>query len=329
MPGLLFLTLAGCAGDSATVHLSGSTMGTTWTVTYQGGIEEQRVQQLVEQQLDLVNRSMSTYSPDSEISHINAAPPDVWIELSAPFAQVLEAALAIGRDSGGAYDITVGPLVDLWGFGPETTQGIPQAEQIAAALKLTGQQTLAFDLPQKRLLKQRPLRLDFSSLAKGYAVDRVAQALQESAIQHFLVEIGGEMRASGLSPRQDKWRIAIEQPAVQARDLAAAIRLTDISVATSGDYRNYFEYEGQRYSHSIDPRTGWPVAHELVSVTVLHTSAMLADAWATALTVMGPEQGPALAQQQGLAVYFIQRDGDGFLHSYTKAFEPYLEERGT
>jgi thiamine biosynthesis lipoprotein len=303
-------------------------MGNNWSVTYHGEVDRERAKALIETELALVDSSMSTYRDDSEMARINRAGTAVWLELSAPFYEVLHTALRVGQASGGAYDVTVGPLVDLWGFGPEPGTGMPQAEQIAQALRAVGQQHIELDQANRRLLKNTALRLDFSSLAKGYAVDRIAQALQNSGLVDFLVEVGGEMRLSGLSPRGDKWRVAIERPASDTRAMAAAVRLGDISVATSGDYRNFFEHEGQRYSHSIDPRNGWPVAHELVSVTVLHPSAMLADAWATALTVLGPEQGRKVAQGQGLAVYFIQRDGDGFSHSHSAAFEPYLEAGG-
>lgn len=321
----LIMALAGCVERVEPVRLYGSTMGTTWSATYHGPVNPSAAQQAIEAELSLVNQSMSTYRPDSEISRINGAAPGAVLSLSAPFATVLEAALAVGTASGGAYDVTVGPLVDLWGFGPERRQGLPEPEEIAAALAVTGQGKLEWTDGENGLLKRAPVRLDFSSLAKGYAVDRAAAALAALGIRDFLVEVGGEMRLSGYSPRGDKWRIAIERPAPDTRAMTAALRLTDIAVATSGDYRNFFEHEGRRYSHSIDPRTGWPVAHELVSVTVLHPSAMLADAWATALIVLGPERATEVAQQQGLAVYFIRRDGDGFVHSHSPAFGPYLE----
>jgi thiamine biosynthesis lipoprotein len=171
------------------------------------------------------------------------------------------------------------------------------------------------------------VELDFSSLAKGYAVDEVARALRARGVARYLVEVGGEMIVAGLSPRGDPWQIAIEQPVPGARAIAAALRLTDIAVATSGDYRNFFEYEGKRYSHSIDPRTGYPVDHELVSVTVLHESAMQADAWATALTVLGLDAALVLAREQSLAVYCIaQRDGE-LVHRYTEQMAPYLAQR--
>jgi thiamine biosynthesis lipoprotein len=247
--------------------------------------------------------------------------------VSPGFYKVLSAALVVGRASAGAYDVTVAPLVDLWGFGPGPAIDTPPAEAaIARLLAQVGQGNIRLDSATSRVMKLSELSLDFSSLAKGYAVDQVADWLAGQKLSRFLVEVGGEMRMSGLSGRGDPWRIAIEQPESSARTAATAISLSDAAVATSGDYRNYFEVDGRRYSHSIDPRTGYPVAHDLVSVTVVHPSAMLADAWATALTVLGADQAMAVAQRQALAVYFIRSAGEDFVHSHTPAFAGYLAE---
>jgi thiamine biosynthesis lipoprotein len=242
---------------------------------------------------------------------------------------VLSAAMAIGWQSDGAYDVTVGPLVDLWGFGPPGPVAAPPSEDaITAALERVGQDHLRLDGEGRRLLKRSPVQLDFSSIAKGYGVDRVAQWLGAQGVERYLVEVGGEMRLAGLSPRGDPWRIAIERPESGDRSVEQAIRLTDVGVATSGDYRNFFEVDGKRYSHSIDPHSGYPVAHDLVSVTVVHPSSMMADGWATALVVLGYEKAMAVAQEQGLAVYFIRRQGDAFIETHTPAFEPFLEQPG-
>jgi len=310
------------------VRLAGATMGTTWHVTYVVEGEshgEGDILSGIERELESVNTAMSTYRPDSEISKFNKGKPGDWVNVTGSFYQVLSAALQVGRGSRGAYDVTVGPLVELWGFGPEASQDqVPDAVEIEALLSRIGQHKLRLDGEGVRVQKQVDLQLDFSSLAKGYAVDQVANWLEGQGIARYLVEVGGEMRLGGLSGRGDPWRVAIEQPEVASRSAAAALELTDASVATSGDYRNYFEADGQRYSHTINPRTGYPVAHELVSVTVVHPSAMMADAWATALTVLGPDEALAVAQEQGLAVYFIQRDGEEFVHSHSAAFQQYL-----
>ncbi len=326
----LTLLLTGCGGSAGPVQVTGPTMGTSWNLSFvpgPGSPAGEDVQAGVQAVLDSIEQSMSTYRPDSEISRFNALPIDTWFEVSNDFYAVLSAALAIGRDSEGAYDVSVGPLVDLWGFGPTpATYEPPSEEAIREHLRRVGQDKLRLDGEGVRLKKVAPLSLDFSSIAKGYAVDRVAAWLMEQGVRRFLVEVGGEMRMAGLSHRGDPWHIAIEQPDASTRAVAAAISVTDASVATSGDYRNYFELYGKRYSHSIDPRTGYPVAHDLVSVTVIHPSAMMADAWATALIVLGAERAAAVAQAQGLAVYLIRRDGEGFASSHTAAFEPYLAD---
>lgn len=226
---------------------------------------------------------------------------------------------------GGAYDVTVGPLVDLWGFGAEEPGKltVPAAAEVAALLPFVGQQNLR--LEGDKVMKLRALSLDFSSLAKGYAVDKVAAWLLAQGISRFMVEVGGEIRLSGLSTRGDPWRIAIERPGGTVYSVAAALSLTDTSLATSGDYRNYFEVDGNRYSHLIDPRTGQPVVHDLVSVTVVHPDCIIADAWATALVVLGGESAMAVALEQGLAVYFIRRRGETLAHSYTPSFVGYLD----
>jgi thiamine biosynthesis lipoprotein len=324
------LCLAACSSEQQVGRLAGATMGTTWHVSYiepPNGIAQSDLQLGIEDQLAQVDLSMSTYREDSEISRFNASTPNTWFTVSSGFYHVLSTALAVGRSSGGAYDVTVAPLVNLWGFGPGPAIDAPPAQSaVAQLLAQVGQDNIRLDGTSSQLMKLKNLSLDFSSLAKGYAVDQVADWLAGQGLQRFLVEVGGEMRMSGMSGRGDPWRVAIEQPDSAGRSVATAISLTDVSVATSGDYRNYFEVAGVRYSHSIDPRTGYPVAHDLVSVTVVHPSAMLADAWATALTVLGAEQAMAVAQTEALAVYFIRSTGENFVHSHTAAFAVYLAE---
>lgn len=326
----LLVLLTACADSPREVKLAGATMGTTWHATAivpgDSALDAQSLQAGIEAQLEAVNASMSTYRPDSEISRFNAAPVDEWFQVSADFYMVLSTALAVGWQSDGAYDVTVGPLVNLWGFGPDgSIEAAPEEAQIAATMARVGQDKLRVDGETLKILKQSGMYLDFSSIAKGFAVDQVARWLVGEGIDSFLVEVGGEMRVAGLSARGDAWRVGIEAPETGRFALARTLRLGNAAVATSGDYRNYFEVDGVRFSHTIDPRNGRPVAHELVSVTVVHPSSMLADAWATALTVLGAEQAWAVAEAQGLAVYFIERDGEAFRSRYTAALEPYLE----
>lgn len=327
---LACLALVACDRQSAPVKLAGGTMGTSWHVSYlpgpEGGPSPAAVERELEALLEQVNQSMSTYREDSEILRVNRAPTADWVPLSPAFFEVLTVALEIGRASEGAYDVSVAPLVDLWGFGPGQPRQAPPAEKdIRDVRERVGQHYLELDPQLRALRKRRALELDFSSIAKGYAVDVLASFLESQQIADYLVEVGGEMRVAGHSPRGDKWRIAIEQPDAGAPGIARAIALNKAAVATSGDYRNYFEVDGVRYSHSIDPRTGYPVTHDLVSVTVVAESAMAADAWATALIVLGAGAADEVARQHQLAVYFIRREGERFVASHTPAFGPYLE----
>ncbi len=321
--------LVACSAQQEPLRLTGESMGTSWHVTVipePGTPDTPGLQEGIEEVLAAVNLSMSTYREDSEISRFNASSVDQWFNISTDFYTVLSSAMAIGWESRGAYDVTVGPLVEQWGFGPSgPVLAAPSDDDITDTLERVGQDHLRLDGEGLRLLKRSPVSLDLSSIAKGYAVDQVAQWLSEQGVNRYLVEVGGEMRLAGLSGRGDPWRIAIERPDSGDRTAETAIRLTDIAVATSGDYRNFFEIDGQRFSHSIDPRRGYPVAHDLVSVTVVHPSAMMADGWATALVVLGYKDAMTVAQEQGLAVYFIRRWADAFHVSHTPAFAPYLE----
>ncbi len=328
LPAFLLLLLAACSGRVEPLHLSGPTMGTQYHITWLPGENTAQAEAVfigVDAVLEEINASMSSYRPDSEISRFNAAPVDDWFPVSADFLEVFTLARQVSVASDGAYDVTVAPLVNLWGFGPLPGGGVPTEEAIAQLLPGVGQQWVDIDAENSSLRKRRPLQLDFSSIAKGYGVDKVAQWLERQAIVDYLVEIGGEVRVAGLSPRGTPWRIAMEKPEALQRQVTATLAISGVSVATSGDYRNYFELEGQRYSHSIDPRTGYPVRHELVSVTVVHKSTALADAWATALTILGPEAALATARREQLAVYLISRRSQGFVVEKTPAIVQWLE----
>ena len=329
IPVLASLLLYACSEQGGVSRLSGRTMGTSWSISYLPEAQSpgsESLQRGVSDILAAINSSMSTYLPNSEISRFNTSKPGEWFPVSSGFFAVLEAALHIGEGSGGAYDVTVGPLVDRWGFGPgHRLPDVPDDKEIRALLEGVGQGKLQLDRSRPAILKPSGLSLDFSSIAKGYAVDKVSEYLRTQQIVNFLVEVGGEIRLSGRSGHGDTWRIAIEQPDGGAQGIARAIALTDVAIATSGDYRNYFELNNKRYSHSIDPTTGHPIEHDLVSVTVIHPSAMFADGWATALTVLGEARAMEVAQQQALAVYFIRREEDSFLSSHSDAFRPYLQ----
>lgn len=315
----------------AAVSWSGTTMGTTYSIKLHklpAGVALEKVQSEVERVLEEINAKMSAFDPRSEISRWNAAPADVWQPISPDTATVLKEALRVCERSGGALDITVGPLVRLWHFGPaggEAEAGrkaaIPDAESIRAARERVDWKRI--ELRSRPPAVRRGIEggaVDLAAVAKGYGVDRVAECLEAIGIEHYLVEIGGEIRAKGRRPDGLPWAVGVEAPRLDARQTQAVLRLEDAALATSGDYRNYFESEGRRFSHLIDPRTGRPIDHRLASVSVLHPSCMTADAWATALMIMGPEEAWATAQREGLDVLLIERKGAGFESRMTPGF---------
>ena len=322
--------LSSCAPErSEELHeFTGLTMGTSWSVLINAKElprSRQRLQSEINTILNRVNGEMSTYLPESELSMINAAASADRIPVSQSLMQVLEAAREISQLTQGGFDVTAGPLVNLWGFGPGQDFTVPGEEQIDAALRLAGYEYLRLDPAASALKKAHGgIQVDLSAIAKGYGVDRVADYLDSLQLNDYLVEIGGEIRARGVNREQAPWQIGIEQPVAGQRGVQRIIKLDNMALATSGDYRNFFEQDGIRYSHTIDPRTGRPISHGLASVTVLHPSAMLADAWATGLLVLGPEQGYATALENGLAAYFIVRTDTGFEEQSSPAFQPYI-----
>lgn len=308
------------------VTLTGTTMGTTYMVRIAQmppRIGVAGVHSRVERLLASIDRQMSTYRPDSEISRFNASRSTDWVDVSRDTALVVAAALRTSRLSGGAFDMTVAPLVDLWGFGATPpSERYPAAQAIAAARGRVGYSHLEVRRKTPALRKQRSdIHVDLSAIAKGFGVDKVAQYLNDRGIPAYLVEIGGEMRAHGRKKHGQPWTVAIESPSPEPLRAAAVVRLDDAAIATSGDYRNYFDRAGTRYSHVIDPRTGTPIKHALVSVAVVDRSAMRADALATALLVLGPENGLQLAVEQQIAALFIVRRENGFAELRTAELE--------
>ncbi|MEI6896825.1 MAG: FAD:protein FMN transferase [Psychromonas sp.] len=313
------------------VALQGKTMGTYYQVTMNlsesqknnAAYSPSTLQNEINKKLELVNDQMSTYRPDSELSTFNKSAHS--LKVSAETALVIKSSLQLFELSAGAFDVTVGPLVNLWGFGPDKKPNkIPSDEVIDTNKKLVGSQYLS--VSDNTLYKAIPdLYVDLSAIAKGYAVDVIAEYLQSLGINDYLVDIGGELRGKGIKPGNKQWTIAIERPS-NGQHVQQLIQIGDNAIATSGDYRNYFEFDGIRYSHTIDPKTGKPISHKLVSVTVIHQSSMLADGLATAITVLGPEAGFAFAQKNKLAVFLIVKQGDGFIEHFTPEFQPYLLE---
>ena len=331
--GLALLLIFGGCGKSPheTVAVrplifSGPTMGTYYRVTLAAepaDFPHDKIKAVIEDRLDDINAKMSTYRADSELSRFNQYRGTDWFPVSGDTATVVTEALQIHRLTGGAFDITVGPLVNLWGFGPPEKRTEPPAQdKIESARDKIGSQHLQVR-PSPPALKKDigDLYVDLSAIAKGYAVDAVAKSLESMGIVDFIVDIGGDMLAKGRKKDSSFWKIAIESPIVEDREIQRAIGVSNLAVATSGDYRNYFEANGQRYSHEINPRTGWPIRHALASVTVLDPSCMRADAWATALIVLGPVEGFKMVEKRNLEAYFIIKGEDGFLEKETRGFK--------
>ena len=322
---VLLQALAACGDKRLTEYqLSGPTMGTHFTVAIAAELkfdkENLRIQ--IHAALDDVNRRMSTYLADSELTQFNHSRSTDWIPVTPELCGTVNSSLALGILTGGAFDITVGKLVNLWGFGPDGSRNEPPADaDIAAAKLMTGHEKLHVDCDRPAMRKDHAdLHIDLSAYAKGLAADDIAALLDKEGFANYLVEIGGDLRARGHNADNVKWRVAIEQPDEAGGAVARIIHISDRSVATSGDYRNFFESEDQRYSHTIDPRTGRPVTHNMASVTVLADSAAYADALATALMVIGPEDGLAFADKEGIAAYFLLREDNGITERMSPHF---------
>lgn len=296
-------------------ELAGETMGTTWSarLALAPGRDLVPIERTIHTVLARVIREMSPWEPTAHITYFNQAAAGTWHRLPGGFFDVLSAALAWAEKSGGAYDPTIGAAVALWGFGPEPQpMSRPDPEATRAARARSGWHRVSLDRETRSAFQPGGVALDLCSIAKGFAVDEIVRALQAEGLANLLVEIGGELRGEGVKPDGTPWWVAFERPRrADAKDSlpATILALAGLSVATSGDARRYFEVDGRRYSHTLDPRTGEPVAHGLVSVTVAATSCMEADAAATALTVLGPVDGPAFATAHALAARFVHVDG--------------------
>ena len=295
-------------------------MGSAWTVKIAGELpgSPADLRAGVQARFDAVNRALSTWRPDSALSHFNEDDRGEWVDVDPELAAVLEYALTLARLSGGAYDVTVGPLVNLWGFGPDpATQRVPEAAAIEAARARVGWRKVEVDAARNRARKQPGVRVDLSSLGKGRGVDRVAEYLDARGIRDYLIDLSGKLRARGRNAHGAPWQVAVEQPAADdpggaPRTVPAVVALRDESVATAGDYRRFFETGGRHYSHIIDPRTGAPVEHATVSATALGSTCMQADALATMLMVMQPDDAEQFAGRERISALLISRAGAGF-----------------
>ncbi len=333
MAAFFVLTLVtGCSGELEIQKLSGKTMGTTWSVVLANPIasyDQKALQAEIESLLLDVNRQMSTYDPTSEISQFNQSEDlNTWFPVSDLFAKTMARALGFSDISNGAFDPTIGPIVNLWGFGPDAgVDALPSDELIEETQSQIGFSAISVRAPEAdggaAIMKRFQRRLDLSAIAKGLGVDQLYELLDDRGYANFLVEIGGEIRVKG-----DKdglgWKIAIEKPLKGERAVEQLLSLKNVALATSGDYRNYREIDGVAFSHTIDPSTGRPVTHQLASVTVADSECAMADGWATTLLVLGPEKGFELAVLWNLPAMFIERSANGFVVKQTLRFERLL-----
>ena len=322
--------LSGCsASEEAKIEaITGLSMGTSYTVKWvnQDGLSRDDIASGVTAELVRVEASMSTYMDASDLTGFNGAKANQWHAVPSEMASLVALSLQISQQTNGAFDITVGPLVDLWGFGPDPVpEHIPSQDALDALRPLIGYQFIQVQQQPPAMLKLTDSAIDLSAIAKGYGVDAVARWLELHELNDYLVEVGGELRAHGFKPDGSPWRIALETPSVEARQIYQVVKVSNMAVATSGNYRNYYEQDGVRYAHTLDPSTLKPVTHNLASVTVIDASAARADALATALMVMGEEEGVAWATMHQVPAYFIMKQSSGFAAQSTAGFKEYLE----
>lgn len=337
--GLLMLAaLAGCekpVAERPMVEIHGRTMGTFYGVKVVGDFPggQQALQTQVDTLLKHYNDEISTYDQNSSLSKFNQQQTTAPFPVSQEMADIVISALRVGQRTQGVLDVTVGPLVNLWGFGPDKRPiKTPTDEQIAAARQRVGIQHLHVDVSADHaaLRKDVPnIYVDLSTIGEGFGADKVADFLESRGVHNYLVEIAGASRSRGVNAKGEQWKLAIQKPTDELDDVQAIVKPDGRAISTSGSYRNYYELDGQRYSHIIDPATGKPITHRLVSATVITPTALEADGLDTALMVMGPEKALAFAKQQHLAVYLVIKTDKGFKAEHSESFEPYLVKPGS
>jgi thiamine biosynthesis lipoprotein len=325
----LVAILAGCARVPQQLSLTGPTMGTGYSVKVAGlpaGVTERQVREHIDRVLARIDTATSGYRPDSEISRFNASSSTGWVAVSPDLATVVAAALQVSEQSGGVLDITIAPLVDLWGFGPSGPRTeVPAELEVGRARSRVGFRKLQARISPPALRKENPaLAIDLNAVAPGYAVDLLAAEFSRLGLRNFMIDIGGEVRVAGRNGHGRTWRIAVEKPLDGEPQPYAILELADLAVTTAGEYRHYDVRNGKRFSHTIDPRTGRPIEHDLAAVIVISSTALQADAWATALNVLGEEAGYALAMHRKMPVMFLSQRNGQLARRTTPWFEPYL-----
>ncbi|MGF6591131.1 FAD:protein FMN transferase [Pseudomonas sp. 2835] len=320
------LGLAGCGQGDTLERISGPTMGSSYTVQYvrtpQGPAPEQ-VKREVERVLEGVDRRFSTYRSDSLTEAFNRLPANSCQSMPADVLELVRVGEQLALQSDGAFDLTVEPLLDLWGFGPQSRmEKVPDAQALAATRQRVGHGHLR--IVGEQLCKDASVEVDFNSIAAGHAVDLLVERLKALGIADLLVEATGELKAVGHKADGSAWKVALELPREDRKIAQHVLAVDGFGVSTSGDYRNYFEENGQRYSHTFDARLGKPVKHDLASVTVFDRSTLMADGYSTLLLILGPERGWEFAQRHGIAAVFVTRVADGFVSRSTPGFAQVL-----
>jgi thiamine biosynthesis lipoprotein len=320
---MLVGVLSGCGSGDSLERFDGPTMGSRYSIQYvrhSSTPGPKAVQAEVESILAEVDRQFSTYRSDSDIERFNDLPANRCQKMPTPILKLIRVAQLLSEQSEGSYDLTVEPLLNLWGFGPQAREEkVPTAQSLAEVRQRVGYQHLRIDRDQ--LCKDAAVEVDFNSIAAGYAVDTIAEKLEAMGIRSYLVEVTGELKAAGKKHDGSPWRIALEEPRDDRQVAERVIVVDGYGVSTSGDYRNYFEQDGRRYSHTFDARTGAPVSHTLASVTVINPSALMADGLSTLLLILGPERGWDYAEKHDIGAFFVIRADTGFVTRTNQAFE--------
>ncbi len=322
------LALAACKNRTHLIDIKGFSMGTTYNVVaidHDGTLDKPEIKEAIDASLADVTGKLSNWDNRSEIARFNAASSGVTQTMSPELSRVMNASAHVHEASEGRFDTTIGGLIELWGFGAPGAATVPNSDAVAQAMEIAGHQNVLNLNGDQMAKRHAQAQVYLAGIGKGYGADHIGQVLEAFGLKDYMVEIGGDLYTAGLNPDGLAWQIGIEVPNPGDRTLAGVVGLSSMGLATSGDYRNYFEVDGQRFSHLIDPTTGYPVTHETASATVLADNAMLADAWSTAMLILGREKGLEVAAAQDIAVQFIERRPGVEQQAFKTYFSPRFE----